>query len=79
MATATLNIKLSPRRMLSEREAAEYCGIVPVKRFRAICPVAPISLLEGNERFDMHDLDFWIDELKLRASDSDADILARLK
>ncbi len=75
MATATLNLKVSPRRMLSAREAAEYCGM-PTKHFRADCPVEPVELPRGLKLFDIRDLDHWLDDLK--GGTDDADILERL-
>jgi hypothetical protein len=75
MATATLNVKVAPRRMLSAREAADYCGM-PVKHFRADCPVNPVEMPRGLKLFDMRDLDHWLDDLKGGANDTD--ILERL-
>ena len=63
MTSATLNIKVSPRRMLSEREAADYCGL-PFKAFRVGCPVTSIQMPGGRRAFDMRDLDDWLDNLK---------------
>ena len=77
MSSATLNIKVSPRRMLTLREAAEYCGL-SVKLFGRLCKVPPVKLADGSERHDMRDLDDWIDGIKLGSSDTDADVLARL-
>lgn len=77
MSSATLNIKVSPRRMLTLREAAEYCGLNS-KLFERLCKVPPIAMSTGPERYDMRDLDDWIDGIKLGSSDTDADVLARL-
>ena len=74
---AVLNIRVAPRRMLSEKEAAEYVGI-PRRYFRTDCTVLPIELPRGVKGWDMRDLDDWVDSLKAGAPDSDEDILSRL-
>jgi predicted DNA-binding transcriptional regulator AlpA len=54
-----------PSRLVTLTDAARYCGVsAPV--LRGVCPVRPISLGPGKrlERFDLHDLDAWIDTLK---------------
>ncbi|PZU21950.1 MAG: hypothetical protein DI589_13730 [Shinella sp.] len=77
VSAATLNIKVSPRRMLSEREAAEYIGLT-LKRFQGARPVAPIEMPGKVLVYDMRDLDAFIDQRKVGASDNDDDILAAL-
>ncbi len=77
MASATLNIKVSPRRMLTAREAAEYCGLSP-KRFPLECTVSPVEMPGGAKLWDMRDLDAWIDGLKDGAVNDDEIILSRL-
>lgn len=77
MASATLNLKVVPRRMLPVRDAAEYVGI-PVKRFARECNVSPVSMPSGTLLYDMRDLDAWIDSLKSGAGDLDDDIVGRL-
>ncbi len=77
MPSATLNLRVSPRRMLSAREAAEYCG-VPVKRLTVDCGVAPIKMPSGSPKYDMRDLDGWIDGMKFGQSNRDDDIVDRL-
>lgn len=75
MSTATLNLRVSPRRMLKSGEAAEYCGR-PAKRFQAECPVSPVAFPNGDRLYDIRDLDSWLDCLK---GNSEADdIIARL-
>lgn len=74
MATATLNLRVTPRRLLKPAEAAEYCGR-SLKRFQAECPVAPVRFPDGDRLFDMHDLDGWIDGLKGGVAD---DIIGKL-
>lgn len=77
MASATLNIKISPRRMLSSGEAAAYCGL-PSKQFPVICNVAPVLMPGGRRLYDLQELDIWLDGFKSGASESDHDILGRL-
>ncbi|MDF8353211.1 hypothetical protein [Ensifer adhaerens] len=77
MATATLNLKVSPRRMLSLKEAAEYCGLT-AKRFPAECRVLPVAMPSGIRLYDMRDLDGWLDALKDGGVDSDDEILGKL-
>ncbi|MDW9772744.1 hypothetical protein GOA89_13060 [Sinorhizobium meliloti] len=77
MATATLNLKVSPRRMLSLKEAADYCGLT-AKRFPTECRVAPIAMPSGVRLYDMRDLDGWLDALKAGGADTDDDIIGKL-
>ncbi|MEW9838556.1 hypothetical protein [Mesorhizobium marinum] len=77
MATSTLNIRVSPRRMLTTRDAAEYVG-VPVKRLVGVCPVVPIELPEGSRLYDIKDLDAWLDSLKGGDVAGDDDLLRKL-
>jgi hypothetical protein len=76
MTTALVHLNIPPKRMLSETEGAIYCGR-PVKRFKVECPVSPIVLANGDRRYDVRDLDKWIDALKGDQTDADA-IIARL-
>ena len=77
MATANLNIRVVPRRMLSTKEAAEYCGL-PAKGFEQRCGVPPVEMPAGVRLYDMRDLDNWIDGFKAGSRDSDDDILGKL-
>lgn len=78
MSSATLNLRVTPRRMLSEKEAADYCGR-PLTKFRAACSVPPIQFPDGAKLFDMRDLDAWLDDLKGASLSATADdILAKL-
>lgn len=77
MASATLNIRVSPRRMLAAREAAEYCGL-SLKRFPVECSAVPIDMPGGTKLYDMRDQDAWIDGLKTGAANHDDAILSRL-
>ncbi|TIX16231.1 MAG: helix-turn-helix domain-containing protein [Mesorhizobium sp.] len=63
--------------MLDVREAAEYCGIVP-KRFPAECGVTPVSMPSGERRYDMRDLDAWLDRLKGGDGSSDDELIGKL-
>ncbi len=76
MSTALVNLTVISKRMLSKREAAEHCGR-SVKRFEAECPVIPIRFPNGDLRFDVRDLDGWLDALKSKNEDSAA-IIKRL-
>jgi len=54
------------RRLLTKTEAAEYCRL-SLATFNRLCPVQPVDLGSGNVRllrYDMRDLDNWIEELK---------------
>jgi hypothetical protein len=78
MASATLQINIIPKRMLSKSEAAHHCGR-SITRFVVECPVHPIRFSNGDLRWDVRDLDRWLDILKADAGDHDADaIVARL-
>lgn len=76
MAAATLNLNVVEKRMLRESEAASYTGI-PIKYFRAECPVVPVEMRPGLTLWDKRDLDAWIDRLK-SGTESHESILARL-
>ena len=65
------------RRMLQMRDAATYCG-VPIKRFRNVCS-APITEMPGGvKRWDVKDLDMWLDQVKKTSLHSDDEIIERL-
>ena len=78
MASATLNLNVTPKRMLRKAEAAHHCGL-GAKQFVADCPVRPVRFPSGAELFDVRDLDAWIDSLKAGSGDVDDDILGRLE
>lgn len=63
MANANLNISVIEKRMLKQAEAADYTGL-PVKHFKATCPVQPVEMRPGTVLWDKRDLDKWIDALK---------------
>ncbi len=53
-------------RLLSKAQAAKYCRLSKAV-FLRICPVRPIDLGSGDPRllrYDIRDLDAWIDDLK---------------
>jgi hypothetical protein len=77
VASAILNLRVTPRRMLPAREAAEYIGI-SAKKLAVVCPVAPIEMPDGSRLYDMRDLDAWIDGLKSGDPTGDEEILGRL-
>jgi hypothetical protein len=70
--------KLLPR-MLSKIQAAHYCGM-GVESFAANCPVNPIRIRPGDRglRWDVHDLDKWIDSLKKHSTTENVDWLKRV-
>jgi hypothetical protein len=78
MANATLQITVIPKRMLTKPEAATHCGR-SIRRFEIECPCSPVTFPNGDKRFDVQDLDGWLNSLKAGGSDHDADaIVARL-
>ena len=78
MSSTTLQINVVPIRMLTMAEAARHCGR-SLTRFKVECPVAPIKFGNGDLRWDVQDLDGWINGLKAGAGDHDAEaIVARL-
>jgi hypothetical protein len=76
VSAAVLRITVTSKRMLTLREAAEHCGR-SVKRFEIECPTVPVIFPNGVRRFDVLDLDKWLDSLKAGNDDADA-IVARL-
>jgi hypothetical protein len=76
MPTATLNLTVVQKRMLTKREAAEHCGR-SVRNFERECSATPVKFANGDLRWDVRDLDAWLDSLKAAIDDADA-ILKRL-
>jgi hypothetical protein len=77
MPSAVVQLNIIPKRMLTMSEGAHHCGR-SAKRFKAECPVAPHRFPNGDLRYDVQDLDRWLDSLKAgRPGDDDA-IVARL-
>lgn len=78
MNQATLKLVVLPKRMLTKAEAASHCGR-SVKRFEIECSVQPIRFPNGDGRYDVRDLDEWLDSLKAGHDNSDDEaIVARL-
>jgi hypothetical protein len=77
MTSATLQLNIIPKRMLTKPEAAHHCGR-SVKRFEVECDVSPVKFPNGDSRFDVRDLDKWIDGLKAGKSSEADEIIARL-
>lgn len=53
-------------RLLTRQDAAAYCSI-SVTTFDSICPIIPFALVKGRTRlcrFDKHDIDLWIENVK---------------
>jgi hypothetical protein len=55
--------------LLDRSQAAAYCGI-SLAVFSARCPVRPLAMGPGKrlERYDIRDLDDWIDRLGARGA-----------
>lgn len=69
---------MTPRRLSTAREAADYCGITQ-KQLRTVTGIAPVQLPNGKQLFDLRDLDRFIEGCKAPSAElSDDDILARL-
>jgi hypothetical protein len=78
MAIATLNLNVLQKRMLTKSEAAEHCGR-SIKRFEIECPVQSVRFANGDCRWDVRDLDAWIDSLKVGVFDRGSEeIVSRL-
>jgi hypothetical protein len=63
MASTILRLSIVPKRMLKKHESADHCGR-SVKRFEAECPVKAIRFPNGDLRWDIGDLDAWLDAIK---------------
>jgi len=78
MGNTNLNISVVEKRMLNQAEAAAYTGL-PLKHFKASCPVQPCELHPGRKAWDKRELDRWIDAMKEGAELATNDaILGRL-
>ena len=77
MSAATFQIKITPKRMLDERESANHCGR-KLRQFKTECPARPIIFPNGDSRYDVQDLDAWLDGLKADNSDDADAIVERL-
>jgi hypothetical protein len=79
MASAVLQLNIIPKRMLTKAEASDHCGR-SIKRFEIECPITPVQFPNGDQRYDVHDLDAWLDDVKGSTVRNDADhILTRLR
>ena len=58
-----INLRILTKRMLSKTEAAQHCGR-SIRRFEIECSVTPIQFPNGDRRWDVRDLDHWLDTLK---------------
>ena len=76
MPSASINLRVQPFRLLSKVDAAHYCGL-PIKLFEKVCPVLPLDMGRAERRWDVQDLDRWIDGKKGDHDDAD-DIVGRL-
>ena len=81
MSTAHKNSSIARApRLLTRGDAAAYCS-VSVPAFERICGIAPVSLAKNNprlERFDIRDIDAWIEskkELNDNQTASKADVI----
>ncbi|KFG66725.1 hypothetical protein JH26_25575 [Microvirga sp. BSC39] len=77
MASATLNLRVQPYRLLTKTEAAHYCRR-SVRKFEVQCPIPPLKMADGDLLWDVQDLDRWIDGLKTGSLDEADQALARL-
>ncbi len=68
MGEAVINLVVIPKRMLTKTQAASHCGRL-VKRLEIECPVRPVRFANGDERWDIQDLDEWLDSLKTEHED----------
>lgn len=73
-------LPLPQRRMLTEQEAAAYCGAPSMSKWRSECPVAGVVLYPGNAgtRFDVAKLDRWLDEMSEGGASSKSSINAMI-
>jgi hypothetical protein len=79
MSSTLVQLSFTPKRMLTRSEAAQHCGR-SVGRFKIECPVPPVIFANGDLRWDVRDLDSWLDGIKANSGDQDVDaILARLR
>jgi predicted DNA-binding transcriptional regulator AlpA len=62
-------VSLAPR-LLTKTEAAAYCGMSP-QIFDRVCPVRPLRFSERLVKFDVTDVDSWIERLKSPAKPKD--------
>ncbi len=73
MASATLNLRVISPRMLTPRQADDYCGL-PTKQLA----IAPVEMPNGKKLYDIRDLDEYLDGLKSVQPGDDDTIIGRL-
>lgn len=79
MAFQTMKVTTKPARLVTVREAADYCRL-PQRKFEAQCPAKPIIFETGEKRYDLHDIDPWLDGLKADGmAHSQDEILGKLE
>jgi hypothetical protein len=74
MSSTMVQINVIPIRMLTTAEAARHCGR-SLTRFKIESPVDPIKFGNGDRRYDVKDLDRWLDGLKAGVADHDTDAI----
>lgn len=77
MTLTTIQLAITPKRLLTEVEAAHHCGRSK-NRFKIECPVEPVVFPNGDRRYDVKDLDCWIDAMKGGEVSAAESIIARL-
>ena len=78
MVSAVINLEITAKRMLNKAEGARHCGR-SIKAFESECPVSPVQFPNGQLRYDVHDLDAWLDALKTGKATNADDIVAKLE
>lgn len=65
--------------MLTKKAAASYCGL-SINKFEQVCPVMAVAFENGTTRYDIIDIDAWLDFLKSGGINvQDDQIVAKLK
>lgn len=77
MPTTSISVSVQTQRMMSRADAAHYCGM-KANKFDQLCPVNSVQLPNGNNAWDVHDLDKWLDSLKEDRTDSLEQMITRL-
>jgi predicted DNA-binding transcriptional regulator AlpA len=68
--------RVAPR-LLTKAEAASYCGM-SVALFDRLCPVRPLRFSERLVKFDVSDIDSWIEAFKSPAKKVGTDWLGAM-
>ena len=77
MGATMISLSVKPYRLMTRAEAAYYCSLPP-KKFEGQCPFHPVQMPTGEKKWDVRDLDTWIDALKT-GCDDDSALIARLE